>query len=211
MTLMRMYPIERVDHPERPRPFANGQFMLFRREAYERIGGHAAVREALLEDIAFAQRVSDEGGAVALMSAGSLLIVSMYETFGAFRRGWRRIFIEACRRRPGRMRKNAIRTLVVGVLLPLSQVVLAAWACTQLFAEPRVSVILALGVAVCGLTLECTTLLWLHRLLGAPPAAVLFHPLGSLVVADALWRGASDLVHRRPVRWGGKDYVLAPR
>lgn len=33
---------------------ASGQFMLFRREAYERIGGHEAVRGAIVEDVALA-------------------------------------------------------------------------------------------------------------------------------------------------------------
>ena len=36
---------------------ANGQFMLFRRQAYERIGGYAGIRSAVLDDQALATRV----------------------------------------------------------------------------------------------------------------------------------------------------------
>ena len=36
----------------------NGQFMLFRRDAYEAIGGHEAVRDSLFEDVALARRIA---------------------------------------------------------------------------------------------------------------------------------------------------------
>lgn len=39
----------------------NGQFMLFSRRAYERIGGHAAVRAELAEDIVMARKVGELG------------------------------------------------------------------------------------------------------------------------------------------------------
>jgi chlorobactene glucosyltransferase len=40
---------------------ANGQFLLFRREAYEKIGGHAAVSGHLVEDIALARKMRASG------------------------------------------------------------------------------------------------------------------------------------------------------
>lgn len=43
---------------------ANGQFMLFRREAYEKIGGHASVSGHLVEDIALARKLRAAGFSV---------------------------------------------------------------------------------------------------------------------------------------------------
>jgi hypothetical protein len=40
--------------------------------------------------------------------------------------------------------------------------------------------------------------------------AAVFHPLGAWLVAHAFLEGAADLVARRPVRWGGREYVLSP-
>lgn len=40
---------------------ANGQFLLFRREAYEKIGGHTAVSGHLVEDIALARKMRGAG------------------------------------------------------------------------------------------------------------------------------------------------------
>jgi len=47
MHLFRMYPIERVNRAERPRPFANCNFMLFNRAWYDRLGGHEGVKNNL--------------------------------------------------------------------------------------------------------------------------------------------------------------------
>ncbi|MFN3763638.1 MAG: glycosyltransferase, partial [Anaerolineae bacterium] len=46
---------------------AIGTFLLFRREAYERIGGHAAVRGEIAEDVVLARRVRRHGGRVVLL------------------------------------------------------------------------------------------------------------------------------------------------
>ena len=40
---------------------ANGQFMLFRKDAYQKIGGHASVRGHMVEDIALGRRVRQLG------------------------------------------------------------------------------------------------------------------------------------------------------
>ena len=46
---------------------ATGQFMLVRRDAYEAVGGHAAVCTAICEDLEFARRLKQSGHAVLLM------------------------------------------------------------------------------------------------------------------------------------------------
>ncbi|MFO0875249.1 MAG: glycosyltransferase family 2 protein [Phycisphaerales bacterium] len=212
MTLMRMYPIERVDHPRRPRPFANGQFLLFRRGAYDAVGGHAAVRNDLLEDLAFGRRMVDAGRRVSLLAADELLEVSMYDSLEAFERGWTRIFIEACQRRPSRLRKNAVRALVTGVAIPLAQAALAVVCGAMLAREPSSMVAwLGVGALVASLAAQAVALAWIYALAGAPRSAILAYPLGSIVVARCLWTGATDLLRRRPIRWGGREYVLDPR
>ena len=41
---------------------ANGQYILVRREIYERTGGHEAVKSAILEDVELARRIKSNGG-----------------------------------------------------------------------------------------------------------------------------------------------------
>ena len=73
LELIRQYPIRKANSHERRRPFANGQFMLFRRDAYERIGGHACVREQIFEDVHIARVADKRGLRIGVVLADGLL------------------------------------------------------------------------------------------------------------------------------------------
>jgi len=60
---------------------ANGQLMAWRRAAYERVGGHAALPGEVLEDVRLAQRAKRLGVPLALRLGGPYLETRMY-------RGW---------------------------------------------------------------------------------------------------------------------------
>ncbi|MEV0129957.1 glycosyltransferase [Dactylosporangium sp. NPDC050688] len=67
-----------------PRPSlaaAGGQFLLVRRAAYDRAGGHAAVRDKVLEDIELARAVKRTGGRIALANGSSLATCRMYTSW----------------------------------------------------------------------------------------------------------------------------------
>jgi 4,4'-diaponeurosporenoate glycosyltransferase len=77
------------------RRFSIGQYLLFRRDAYERIGGHEPVKQRIAEDLAFARLIAGAGLGLGLVFSPGLLGVRMYpEGLGAFVRGWRRNFRE---------------------------------------------------------------------------------------------------------------------
>jgi chlorobactene glucosyltransferase len=59
---------------------ANGQFMLFRRDAYERIGGHAAVRSAMVEDVWLSRLVKAHGYLLAIREGGDVVSARMYRS-----------------------------------------------------------------------------------------------------------------------------------
>ncbi len=61
----------------------NGQFMLFRRAAYEAIGGHAAVRTHPVDDIALGQRVRRAGLRWRIVDATASVSCRMYPGFWA--------------------------------------------------------------------------------------------------------------------------------
>jgi chlorobactene glucosyltransferase len=72
--------------------FANGQFMLIRRDAYEKAGGHAAVKDKFCEDIVMA-RIFKRLELRPRISWGiDLCTVRMYGSFEQIIRGWSRIF-----------------------------------------------------------------------------------------------------------------------
>ena len=55
-----------------------GQFMLLRRAAYEQVGGHAAVRGIISEDVALGRLVKNAGFRVLLMGGERLISTRMY-------------------------------------------------------------------------------------------------------------------------------------
>ena len=60
--LASLFRFEEVSDPHSPAAAANGQYLLVRREIYERSGGHEAVKSAILEDVELARRIKAQGG-----------------------------------------------------------------------------------------------------------------------------------------------------
>lgn len=58
-----------------------GQFMLFRRSAYEEIGGYEAVRQHLVDDLALGRRIKAHGRRWRLVDGGQYIQCRMYQNF----------------------------------------------------------------------------------------------------------------------------------
>jgi cellulose synthase/poly-beta-1,6-N-acetylglucosamine synthase-like glycosyltransferase len=86
--LSQLYSYAAVNDPESPAAAANGQYLLIRRDAYEAVGGHAAVRGQVLEDVALARRVKEAGMPLYFAPDDRLVRVRMYDTFRAMWEGW---------------------------------------------------------------------------------------------------------------------------
>lgn len=78
--ILNIYPLERMQRPEAEpeEVLANGQCIFVRREAYWRIGGHAAVRAEVLEDVYLAQTVRRAGYRIGGGDGHTFLSVRMY-------------------------------------------------------------------------------------------------------------------------------------
>lgn len=63
---------------------ANGQFLLVRRDAYDSAGGHAAVRDRVLEDIELARQLRSTGHRGGMVDGSALASCRMYD-------GWRQL------------------------------------------------------------------------------------------------------------------------
>ena len=67
---------------------ANGQVMAFTRAAYDRIGGHEAVKGELVEDMRLAERMRAAGGRVVVARGGGAIGVRMYDGYRSSVRGF---------------------------------------------------------------------------------------------------------------------------
>jgi hopene-associated glycosyltransferase HpnB len=85
--LVHLYPVDRVNNKKSTAAIAAGGFILIRREAYERAGGHEAGRHDIVDDIQLARRVKATGGSLNIRLAPDLASTHMYGTFGEIWRG----------------------------------------------------------------------------------------------------------------------------
>lgn len=197
---LRFYDIEDSIRRGRWRDgIANGQFMLFRRESYEALGGHGAVRDEVVEDLAFAQLVLRKGRRLSVRMGEDVLATRMYRSLGHLVRGWtKNIVMGGLQSLPPALRRfMAPVSLAAGVGLWL--------------VPPAVLLAALLGVAGAaagtwaGATVGISVALWAavsHRM-GAPAQYGLLYPLGALVGAYIFVRSWS---RGRDVEWKGRRY-----
>jgi chlorobactene glucosyltransferase len=82
-----------VNDDNKPRwALGNGQYMLFRREAYEKVGGHYAVRDRISEDYSLGRLIKAQRLKLRMVTASDSLGVRMYSSLPEIWRGWRKNF-----------------------------------------------------------------------------------------------------------------------
>ena len=86
--LAARYRPEDVSNPSSNAAAANGQYLLISREAYEAVGGHAAVAGSLLEDVELARRVKQSGWPIFFRLGSDQVSTRMYRSWPQLIEGW---------------------------------------------------------------------------------------------------------------------------
>lgn len=178
---------------------ANGQFILVRRESYEAIGTHAAVRGEVAEDLALAQAYFGAGLKVRFAFAQSYMETRMYRSLPQMVEGWsKNIYLGARRSYPDEPLRRALVPAALGAGL-------AFWA------VPAAVVILAAAGLVPGLFVAiaayaCASAFWALVCAGMriPPWYGPLHPLGAAVALFIVGRSVGRGETR--VEWRGRVY-----
>ncbi len=202
MLLVRFGGLEAMSRSTRPRnKIANGQFLLVRREAYARAGGHEAVRAHVAEDLRLAQTFTTLGMRAHMVLALDHLTTRMYTSLGELRRGWGKN-VYAAGRDTYSLGPFARRVFPfvfpIPALVPLVPALVFALAAAGLLGERW----WWFGV----LTLGINLIYWggVFAFSRLNPLWALLHPLGSLmfsaICAEAAWKGSR-------VEWKGRKYV----
>ncbi|HSH04917.1 MAG TPA: glycosyltransferase [Anaerolineae bacterium] len=85
LTYLPLYPVHHTHHPSFAA--ANGQCLLFHRSAYDAIGGHAAVRHQIIEDVVLAQNIKRNKQQLRMALGNQLVNCRMYPHWSAVRDG----------------------------------------------------------------------------------------------------------------------------
>lgn len=99
IVLMRSFPLFSVNNDRKPHAFANGQYILIRRDAYDAAGGHETVRDRFVEDIYLAKRVKELGFPIRVATSTEISSTRMYTNLPQIVRGWSRILYDALGRK----------------------------------------------------------------------------------------------------------------
>ena len=180
---------------------ANGQCMIFRRAAYEAMGGHVEVKHKVAEDLALAQRFFVAGRRVVAIGGQSQLSVRMYTSLRTLIAGWgKNLYAGGVDAMPfGVAGRIAFPLLLLapalmGVVPPL----LLALSLAGVFG----SAVLAWASIVCA-----ATLLWwivMNVVMKVPVWYAFLYPLGAAIL---LYITLGAIARRNRVRWKEREYV----
>lgn len=176
-----------------------GVFLMFRRQAYDRIGGHEAVKGDVLEDVFLAKHIKRAGMKLLVAEARSIFTIRMYHSLKEIWRGWtKNIFIA--------MKKSVLKTLyyilvLLGFCVTPTLVVLGnAWLGTGFFwtglSLAGLSMVMAAGVLLCA-----------HLRLGV--WNLFLFPLGTLIMVMIMFHSMARVTIKKETQWRGRTYRIA--
>ena len=194
-------PLDEVNDPKHERVVCNGQFILLSREAYDRIGGHEAVKGEIIDDMALAREAKAREIRYRMVFCRELFRTRMYTTFGEIWQGWTKNLYAALGYRPGVALGVVVFILVTAVLPPAVAIGRAlalppaAWAGDLPLLVAAAATVVMLGYRI-----------YASRIFEQPWGLFWTHPLGALVSAGIFLNSARLGFLRRTVAWKGRDY-----
>jgi glycosyltransferase involved in cell wall biosynthesis len=191
----------RVNDDARPEAFANGQFILVTRAAYDSVGGHGAVAGEVLEDVRLGRALKHAGHTLGLHAAPWAFRVRLYRSLGEIVAGYGKNLYEGMDRRPS-VALGAIGFLAIGAFVPW--LLLAGALATP---DWFLAGLGARGAWTAWIALTCAAPLafrWVvERRDGRSGAMAWTHPIGNLVLAWVLLRAFLGV----RTRWKGRTFV----
>ena len=187
-----------VNDPDHRSAMGFGAFLMFRRSAYEKIGGHEAGKSDVLEDVLIAKRAKRAGLKLFVADAKQLFSIRMYFGLKEIWFGWEKNMFLA-------MKKSVLKaTYNVAVVLGFvftPYIILAI----NIFEQIGW---LWIGMAAVGVVLVSAAAyktcdeMELHR-----NNAVLF-PMGALVMAAIMANSMFHTLVRKKTKWRGRVYSV---
>ena len=108
-------PLHEVNDGEHERALANGQCILIKRDAYDFLGGHEAIRQSVLDDVDFAKRAKANGVSYRLFFGPGVFKCRMYTGFSEIWSGWSKNLFPA-------LEYSVIATIIICALIFCSSV-----------------------------------------------------------------------------------------
>lgn len=201
--LMLRYPLNEVNDPKKKLAFGNGQFILIQKEIYFKIGGHAAVKDFMLEDVAMAKLAKRSGVALHVGYGADLFRTRMYPDFCSIFRGWSRIYYSAF----GESLLFLAGLIALVWLVSLAPFFLGGYSLGLLVSQFDFFSILLFAIVVLQFVVIYPTLLNTYRISRSDPAYLTFYPLACVLLSGMLTHAFFKILLKQKVHWRGDGYV----
>ena len=191
--------------------FANGQFLLISRPAYEGIGGHETVRDRYCEDVEIARLLKTRGWKPRVAWGNEFCSVRMYNSLANIFKGWGRIYYAGRAGSPWRI-LAAMAFLLLCCFSGYAALVWAGWRAASPTTFFGFSAALAWLVAsLAHLALLTFFVGTMYEWSGNRRSNALLFPLGGSLLMGIFLKALRMCVTRK-VEWRGTSYqhVMAP-
>jgi chlorobactene glucosyltransferase len=201
------FPYKKINDPKSKIAAANGQFILIRQSVYKPIGGHLAVKNRIVEDVALANLVKGRGYRLHFVRGKRLIKTWMYTNFGEIWEGWTKNLFFGLGRKWTRVIFSVVILLACGFIPPI----LFTWSAVQVFFQGAYTLPALLILA------ESTFLLVLivynfwrqgTKLFAIPGYYSFTVPLGILIYVAIILSSAYKVVSGMGVTWKERVYRL---
>ena len=160
------FPIEATNDPASEVAFAAGPFMLFRRSAYEAIGGHRALASEVVEDLALARGIKGGGFRLRYLLGLDAVDLRMYADLPSLWEGWTKNWLIGLDRDVAK----ALAAAGVVVLMFSAPWLLLPSALVLLWLLPQLSLwwLLLSGLSLLGIGQQLALRFWQRRRFDVP-------------------------------------------
>jgi chlorobactene glucosyltransferase len=192
--------LDRVNAPQEPAAFANGQMILVRRAAYEAVGGHGAIRAEILDDVRIAELMKRRGRRAGMRAAPWAFEVRLYRNLAEIVNGYTKNLYEGMGRRAA-IGVGAVLFVMVGTLFPY--VLAVGGAAARLGAgwgAPAWGWILWAAL-ICAVQVAFRARI--ERFDGRSPHIAWVHPVANILLVWILLRSVFGV----RVQWKGREFV----
>jgi len=195
----------KVNDPKRKDAIANGQFIFIKRSVYDAIGGHAGIRDQIVEDKAISEKVKWGGYRLIIADGSRVARTRMYTSLAGMWEGWTKNIYLGLRDQPGLMVLGAFGALcsvIAALVLPIWPMLGLVW---FLHGGGWMGIAVSIEAVILWGVLISVRAVVAHRM-DIPLWYALTTPLGAAVLASMMFTSTWKVLSGQGVTWRGRKY-----
>jgi hopene-associated glycosyltransferase HpnB len=186
--LLVVFPLGWANDPKRQMALTAGAFMLVRRSAYEKAGGHAVVRAHIIEDVNLGKKIKATGAKIEGNFTRDLIQTEMYESVSEMWEGLAKNAYAGMEYQPVKFWLGVFGGVLAAILPPVYLVATLAWVVRAGSSHAWVALGLAVIINLCMILIHARAVRFLrgpwYDIFLLPASAALYN----LIAVSSMWQ-----------------------